>query len=256
MKHTVFLLAHYDDEFGIFHEIKNCIALKIPIHVVYATSSSSDGRKNLIREIESLKVLNRLGVIESQVSFLGRDLKIPDLKLKNHFILLFQNLNVLLSELGEIGNIYTLAYEGGHPDHDGLNFICSRLSNNHNLEGNIWQFPLYNGAGLIGSFFHLLKPLKKNGPVIEVKLALKDALMFLSLIFIYKSQTKTFVGLFPFYFLHMTLIRSQTIQKIILNRVEEKPHEGTLLYERRKMDTYENVRSKMNEFDAWYYKQA
>ena len=50
MKKSVFFLAHYDDEFGVYEDIRIHISKKIPLHVVYLTSSSLNGSRNKIRE--------------------------------------------------------------------------------------------------------------------------------------------------------------------------------------------------------------
>ena len=48
-----------------------------------------DGINNKIRENESLCVLKKLGVKKSQISFIGKELSIPDLALKDHLISAF-----------------------------------------------------------------------------------------------------------------------------------------------------------------------
>ena len=254
MKKSVFLLAHYDDEFGIYQEIKDHVIKNMPLHIVYTTSASKDGRGNPKRENESKIALKKLGVnIEKDISFVGKDLFIPDLQLKNNFIPIFKELDKILSDLGEINKIYTLSYEGGHPDHDGINFICSRLVQKYNIENKAWVFPLYSGPGLFGSFFYLFRPLSSNGEVIRKKISWRNSLKFCWLMLGYKSQVKTLIGLFPFYVFHMIFKRSQILQKLNIERVKERPHAGKLLYERRNMDDYEKIRNKMNFFDSWYY---
>ena len=121
MKKSIFFLAHYDDEFGIYEDIRIHIAHKIPLHIVYLTSSSFDGSGNKIRENESLSVLKKLGVKRSQISFIGKELSIPDLALKENLINAFIRCKLLIKKLNNVNTIYTHAYEGGHPDHDALN---------------------------------------------------------------------------------------------------------------------------------------
>lgn len=251
MKKSAFFLAHYDDEFGIYEEIRLHIEQKIPVCIVYATSSNLDGISKKSRENESLAALEVLGVQEDQVFFIGRELLVPDLALKDHLKNVFIECKSLLEELGNVERIYTLAYEGGHPDHDALNFLCSKLilTSKSHIEG--WQFPLYCGPGLIGPLFYLFKPLKSNGQIIKKRIDLKNVRLFLGLVFFYKSQFKTFFGLFPFYLFHMLYVREQFTQKINPNRIYNKPHKGKLLFERRGMASFASLQSKMNEFDVW-----
>ena len=256
MKKSIFFFAHYDDEFGVYEDIRIHIAQKIPIHIVYVTSSSLNGRKNIIREKESLSVLKKLGVSRSQISFIGKELSIPDLALKNHLIAAFIRCKSLIKKLGDVKTIYTHAYEGGHPDHDALNFLCSKLisTNKSTIDG--WQFPLYSGPGVIGPFFFLFKPLKSNGKVIKKKIEKIYIRFYLKLVFTYKSQFRTFIGLFPFYLFHMIFIKNYVIQKINSKKKYVRPHKGKLLYERRGMDNFESFKLKMKEFETWLKKSS
>ena len=86
MKKSVFFLAHCDDEFGIYEDIRIHVVKKIPFHIVYLTSSNLNKVNSNIRENESLSALKMLGVKRSQVSFIGNKLSIPDLALKDHLI--------------------------------------------------------------------------------------------------------------------------------------------------------------------------
>lgn len=254
MKKSVFFLAHYDDEFGIYEDIRIHTKMKIPFHIVYLTNSNLSKTNNRIRENESLSVLKKLGVNRCQISFVGKELSIPDLALKDHLINAYIRCKLLIKKLGNVGKIYTHAYEGGHPDHDALNFLCSKLILTYKNNINGWQFPLYCGPGLIGPLFYLFKPLKRNGKVKKKKIKIINIRLYLKLIFIYKSQFKTFLGLYPYYFAYMIFMKSSIIQKLNPKKKYLKPHKGKLLYERRKMCKFENFQLKINEFEIWLEK--
>ena len=153
IKKTIFFLAHYDDEFGIFEDIRIHVAEKTPFQIVYLTNSNLNKSNNKTRQGETLSALKRLGVKTSQISFIGKELLIPDLQLKNHLINAYKSCKLLIKKLGNVGKIYTHAYEGGHPDHDALNFLCSKLISTSKTKIDGWQFPLYCGPGLVGPFF-------------------------------------------------------------------------------------------------------
>ena len=254
MKKSVFFLAHYDDEFGVYEDIRIHISKKIPLHVVYLTSSSLNGSRNKIREKETLLVLKKLGVKRDQITFIGKELSIPDQALKNHLKNAFLRSKSLIEKLGNVNTIYCHAYEGGHPDHDLLHFICSKLILTSKSRINGWQFPLYCGPGLVGPFFYLFKPLKNNGKVHKKKIDKFNVLFFIKLILSYKSQFKTFIWLFPFYLMHMIFKRNAIIQKINPNKFYTRPHKGKLLYEKRGMEKFENIEPKMIEFETWLKK--
>jgi hypothetical protein len=256
MKKSVFFLAHYDDEFGIFEDIRIHIAQKIPLHIVYVTSSSLNGVSNKIRENESLFVLKKLGVKRNQISFIGKELSIPDLALKDHLMIAFVRCKSLVEKLRDVTTIYSHAYEGGHPDHDVLNFLCSKiiLTSKTRIDGV--QFPLYCGPGLIGPLFYLFKPLKNNGKIKKKSIKAVNIRLFIKLILVYKSQFKTFFWLFPFYLIHMIFKRNAITQKINPNKAYNRPHKGKLLYERRKMNKFEHLKLKMGEFESWLKKKS
>lgn len=254
MKKSVFFLAHCDDEFGVYEDIRIHVDKKIPFHIVYLTSSNHNRINNKIRENESLSALKKLGVNRSQISFIGKELSIPDLALKDHLINAFIRCKILIKKLNNVKTIYTHAYEGGHPDHDALNFLCSKLITTSKSKIKGWQFPLYCGPELIGPFFYLFKPLKCNGKVTKKKIKVKNIILYLKLIFIYKSQFMTFLGLFPFYLVHMIFMKNAITQRINPRRTYIRPHKGLLLYERRGMEKFENLRLRMNEFESWLKK--
>lgn len=256
MKKTVFFFAHYDDEFGVYEDIRIHVLKKIPIHIVYVTSSSLSGISDKRRENETLYVLKKLGVKRSQITFIGKKLLIPDLALKDNLKKAYKNCKVFLDKLGNVNTIYSHAYEGGHPDHDALNFICSKLIQNSKSKIYGWQFPLYCGPGLIGPLFYLFKPLKSNGKLKIKNIDFKHIGLFLRLIFSYRSQFKTFIGLYPFYVLHMIFKRNSILQEIRPKKNCKRPHKGKLLYERRNMDQFNSFKMKIDQFQFWLKKYS
>ena len=52
----------------------------------------------------------------------------------------------------------------------------------------------------------------------------------------------------------MIFNKDYIIQKINPRKNYFRPHKGKLLYERRKMDNYLNLKLKMREFESWLKK--
>ena len=75
IKKSVFFLAHCDDEFGIYEDIRIHVTKKIPFHIVYLTASNLNKTNNKIRENETLSALKRLRVDRSQISFIGKNFR-------------------------------------------------------------------------------------------------------------------------------------------------------------------------------------
>ena len=118
-KTAVFMLAHYDDEFGVFDLLRHHSKLGDRVIVVYLTSSAKQGRVAKYREKLSRAILMRLSKVDPRdILCLGRDLLIPDLRLTDHLEIVLTALNDQIRERDEIDCMYTLAFEGGHPDHD------------------------------------------------------------------------------------------------------------------------------------------
>src|SRR5205823_8773832 len=103
------------------------------------------------------------------------------------------------------------------------------------------QFPLYRAApNVIG--FALFKPLVENG-LVQVKfIPWKKRLRYLRLTFLYPSQWRLWVGLFPALAYCYCTKGTQETQGLSAARLAERPHAGTLLYERYGRINYEAFR--------------
>ena len=66
-----------------------------------------------------------------------------------------------------------------------------------------------------------------------------DRIRFLLLCLRYRSQRKTWVGLFPFVLLNYAMIGRQQLQPLPVQRPDRRPHPGALYYERRNFLTWE-----------------
>ncbi len=140
---TLVLVAHPDDE------AVGCGILLQRMHeaaVVFATDGAPEdpyfwGRFGSrshyagIREQEAMLALGAMRV--SQVEFLR---SIVDQQLHLHLEDAFAAL-AAASERLQPRALLTLAYEGGHPDHDSCSFLAHHLGARFSLP--VWEFPLY-----------------------------------------------------------------------------------------------------------------
>jgi hypothetical protein len=147
----------------------------------------------------------------------------------------------------EVLTIYCPAWEGGHQDHDATHVIALTYAM-HNAPNcaSIKQFSLYHGKGLPGPFFWVHKPLTENGPVTKVR----SDNVFTSIMLSrrYPSQWKTWIGLTPFFAMGLLFSRSFLFQEVDKKRIHERPHAGSLLYERRFHVPYDEVRQYVDGF--------
>ncbi len=144
---TMVLVAHPDDE------CISCGALlqrmREPVAVFATNGAPQDpyfwqqhGSREAyakLRQEEARRALAHVGV--SELTFLAeRDAVLVDQEL-------FRNLDAAYELLAEIARhkrpeaILTLAYEGGHPDHDSCSFLAAQVG--HATGVPVWEAPLY-----------------------------------------------------------------------------------------------------------------
>ena len=230
---TLFLFAHQDDEFGVFWKIQSLRQQGQRVAVAYLTAGTFSGEPSPIRDQESIRVLGLIGVPINDINFVGNRAGIPDGHLPEYLQIAFDHCVELAYEIGNISEICCLAWEGGHQDHDAVHLIGVQLAKKLDVFDQSCQFPLYNGAGLRGVFFRLFSPLPSNGAVFITKIPIKARLRFATLPFYYRSQWRTWCGLYPFMLLHYIFSAKQYLQKLSVERIKSTVHSGQLLYERR-----------------------
>jgi hypothetical protein len=233
-----FLFAHQDDEFGVFAEVERLVRADWQVYVCYLTSGSRDGKPFRTRDEESLAVLGKLGVPDTGIHFLGRELGLPDGRLCEFLPVAFRGLSSLLKRHGRPQRLYMPAWEGGHQDHDAVHLLGRALASRLAMHGDARQFPLYTGQGLPFVFFKMFACLPSNGVAERLPTPWKDRIRYCGLCFDYPSQKRAWLGLFPFFLLHQVLNGDQMLQPL-LSAPLGRPHQGALLYERRGFYDYE-----------------
>ena len=82
----------------------------------------------------------------------------------------------------------------------------------------------------------------------EYKIPPIKRIRYLGLMFHFKSQIKTFIGLYPVYLYHMLIYGKQYVQNISVTNLSSRPHKEPLLYERRKIGDFDLIIEKYSEF--------
>jgi LmbE family N-acetylglucosaminyl deacetylase len=237
---AVFLFAHQDDEFGVY----DCIARSARVGTVvcaYFTDGAAGGDPQR-RDAESRDVLRRLGVAPQNVHCFGSAVGIPDGRLYEHLDTVAVHLAGVIDAQPTSALVHVLAWEGGHPDHDGLHAVAASLMQARGRLAQLRQFSLYHGFRCIGPFFRVLSPLAQNGPAERWRIGIVDRFRQLRHCLRYSSQRKTWIGLFPFVALRILLRGRQSLQHVDITRLDQRPHEGPLYYERRGFLAYERMR--------------
>lgn len=239
---ALFLFAHQDDEFGIFQKILDERQKGHRVCCAYLTDGGVSNRgATQRRDNESLSVLMKLGVHEQDVFFMGNELSIPDAGLPVHLEIAANWIHEWISGFSQVSSIYIPAWEGGHHDHDALHVITITLAEERGMLDRVWQFPLYNGYGCIGPLFKVCLPLPLNGEIEKRRISWGNRFLFLYCCLSYPSQTKTWIGLFPFVALHYLINGKQALQPVSLERIRLRPHDTALYYERRGFFTWEKM---------------
>src|SRR5215472_15200110 len=149
LRRTLVLVAHPDDE------VIGCGALLQRMQegaVVFCTDGAPYddffwrryGSREAYARLRQGEARRALGCVPSQVDpiFLAdRDGSLVDQQLFRFLPQAFETLSDLIAERRPDA-LLTLAYEGGHPDHDSCCFLTAQLARERNLPA--WEFPLYH----------------------------------------------------------------------------------------------------------------
>jgi LmbE family N-acetylglucosaminyl deacetylase len=221
---TMVLVAHPDDECilcgGLLQRMREPV-------VIYATDGSpqdpyfwrahgSRAAYSRLRQQEARRALAQVGARE--VEFLAdRDERLVDQEL-------FRNLGIAYELLSEEvvrlrpSAILTLAYEGGHPDHDSCSFLSSKLGSASRLP--VWEAPLYRNRPTHLSVQEFVDP---NGTEIYYVPISDEIVRKRAMCQEYSSQGD---------FLKIFGLERETFRPQAAYDYTQPPHEGQLNYER------------------------
>ena len=245
MKKKVFyLFAHQDDEFGIFIQLKKDANINntFIFYLTSGTNKNINKNKLYLRDKESIKSLTDLGIKKKNIIFVGRKLQIKHNKLYFNVKKIMKFFDNYISTFNKPYVIYTHSWEGGHEDHDTCNLIARKIRSKYKIK-NCYQFPLYNSYKTSIIFFKVFNPINQRN-IKKIYSSIKNRFYFVKLLFNYKSQIKTWVGLYPFIIFHYIFKGYNIIEKLNSSKKIKKPHKGELLYERRKYCKFTKIKEK------------
>jgi LmbE family N-acetylglucosaminyl deacetylase len=249
---ALFLFAHQDDEFGVFQRIAACRARGLRVACAYFTDGATPTATAAQRNLESLAVLERLGVERDAVCFAGQQLGIGDAQLPRHLRRAGRWLEDWLEGFGDIDSLHVTAWEGGHHDHDALHAMAVTVAAQRGLLARTWQYSLYQAAGLPGPLFRVLAPLPQNGAAMTSPIPWRARRTYLGYCLSYSSQRRTWIGLFPFVLLHYLVHGTQALQPVDPARLAQRPHPGPLYYEKRRFFTWDEMTVLLRDWRAGY----
>jgi len=230
---ALFLLGHPDDEIAFAPLIARIKSKEQPVRMVYLTDGGVGRATPAVRSAESTRALASLGVSSSEISFLGSELSVPDGQLFRRLSEVYRALDAPGGAVASWGEIYTLGWEGGNPDHDAAHVLAMALAIARDRIQRAWQVPFYRAADRGPPFFALFAPLPANGPVSSLPLTPRESRLRAGLMRYFPSQWRSFAGLGPAILWHALASPVLRLQPMTLRRLWERPTAGRLLYEQR-----------------------
>lgn len=150
------LLAHNDDEYFVSAAITRERAATNEVHILYTTHGSAYGVPTAVREAESTAALTRLGVSPTHIRHIGRECGIRDGTALENLLQLSKACRDAFPGVAFSG-LLTVAWEGGHPDHDATYLIAAELAREWHLEQDLYEFPVYTQVGAPPPLFRTMR---------------------------------------------------------------------------------------------------
>jgi LmbE family N-acetylglucosaminyl deacetylase len=232
---VVFVFAHQDDEIAFVSRIKVEVARGNRVTCVCLTDGAA-AVSAVIRDAESRVVLARLGVHDFRVA--PADERIADGALPEQ---MEKALQFLESTVTDVHEVVTMAWEGGHQDHDAAHLVAAVFARQRGVP--CLEMPLYNGFETSFPMFRVNEPVGNGW--LERRLSRREYFANVLLARFYRSQRRTWAGLVP-----LLLIGEprELIRAADLRRAYAPPHPLPLLYERRFRYPYARFAGHAAEF--------
>jgi LmbE family N-acetylglucosaminyl deacetylase len=213
---VVFVFAHQDDEIAAAPRIRRAVAAGDQVACAFLT----DGKNPIVRDDESRRALASLGVTD--IAFIGSENQIADGTLVEN---LDRALALLSTRFDRADEVWTLAWEGGHHDHDAAHLVALAFAQERGAR--CFEVPLYTGFRRVGPLFRVCCPIADGWT--SRKLTLREVLANAALMRFFRSQRRTWLALLP----GMLTTWREHVREASAARVQSRPHDGPLYYERR-----------------------
>jgi len=240
---VVYVLAHFDDEYGAWPMIRRGVEAGLDQRFLYVADYAAPGVA-AARFAEARAALSALGVDPACAQHVGRGLGAMDGAVHLALEAAADGVRAALGAIGPVERLVVPAWEGGHADHDSMAFLAAQLAGEF-AAAAIDQFSLYQGRRLPWRLFRACAPIPENGPAIRVPLTAAEWAAYAGAVKHYPSQWKSWLGLWPG--MQATFAAGGfAYQRLDPARVTQRPHAGPLLYERMFATPYAEVRAALD----------
>lgn len=245
-KVNLYIFAHQDDEVFAAAYINNQLAEGQKVFCIFVTNGQGNNTPSHVRKSESAQALTWLNIPKENLIFLSDTMEIQDLHLHENLSIVFERI-LQFAILIKPNKIWTLACEGGHPDHDCCAALALKISE---------QVP--------GSFlpigFPAYRPNRWYCPISVGKLAQHQTIYstttlskmdfwrFLRMIFFYPSQWKTWIIIGPLLFISLAHKKSQPVTQITRETISLALKNKSFLYLLWFKVDQNNIEIKISEF--------
>ena len=227
---TLFVLAHNDDEFFVLPRVLRETAEGRACLFLFTTDGAAYGESPERRLSETLEVLGKFGINRSSVISLGAQLGIRDGTSHRSIDSLWKGMQQSL-ENRQVARVFTLAWDGGHNDHDTAHLLAVAFAQSRGLP--IMEFAAYNSFQMPKPLFRCMKLIPGRGDLVEDRVSCREAVRWALTPRHYRSQRRAFLGLLGFCLPQILLRRRLVTREVTGKRYLERPHEGPLFYEVR-----------------------
>lgn len=244
---ALFLFAHQDDEYAAAPWLGRELASGAAVWCAYFTDGAARTPAHE-RDAETRTVLNSLGIRDENIGFLGGGDRVADGALPHRLEYADELLMQWIARRRDAPTrVYTPDWEGGHPDHDAVHALGAHFSMRLGIPH--WAFSIYNGYHCPPPFFSCLR-LLPGGEKQRLTYSFAQGWRWAMLCWHYRSQRRTWLGLFPGAFVARVLLRRESIRRCDPRRLADRPHKGTLLYERLFAMPYQRFDELTREFTS------
>ncbi|MBU4194152.1 MAG: PIG-L family deacetylase [Actinobacteria bacterium] len=221
---VLFVFAHQDDEFVYLGMLRNLFEREREIHVVWITDGAHFVPAE-VRRAESTAVMRMVGLGEDRLSFWPY----PDGTSIRFAPEIVERLAQTMEE-ARPSEVYTVAFEGGHPDHDMANFASVTAARRLDPSLPVYEAPLYNRHR--GKLWTINRFIPAETETLYVPLSRDDILFKLRALFKYRSQF--WIAVLPtllFTNKKETVTRGEPYRRVPAWNYRQPPHGGKLIYE-------------------------